>query len=232
MHQERSNNFQHLTVSKYLFRLRAESSIKLPLYKGSVLHGGFGHALKRISPFYYRQIFEPGSDGAKPKPFVLLPPLDTVEHYPDGHQFTCELTLFGDAEELFPICHAALEFLGREMGLGSNRGKFSIENLERARPMCDNPLPLDAEPLTCQGIAEACGDPVMHDRLTIHLPTRLRLKADSRLVSRPPEFHLFLARLLGRVNTLSSLYGGGKAVEPEGRNLLISRARETIRIDH
>jgi hypothetical protein len=229
--QEIPNNLHLLTVSKYLFRLRAETSVKLPPYKGSAFHGGFGHALKRISPFYYRQIFEPGNDGAKPKPFVLLPQMDTEEHYPEGHRFTCELTLFGKAERFFPICHAALEFLGREMGLGNNRGKFSIEKLETARPIFNDGSSPDEKPFTCRDIAEACGSPVINDRLTVHLPTRLRLKSDGRLISHPPEFHLFFARLLGRVNTLSTLYGDGKAVEPEIRDLLISRAEETIRLD-
>jgi hypothetical protein len=233
-------NLNRLTVSKYLFRLRAETSLQLPPYKGSTLHGAFGHALKRISLFYYQQIFEPGNDGAKPKPFVLLPPLDSEEHYPAGHLFTCELTLFGNAEQFFPICHAALEFLGREMGLGQNRGKFSIEGVDKACPLQSNslqnnslqgnPAGAEAESLTCLDIAQSCPIPVT-DRLTIHLPTRLRLKNDGHLLSRAPEFHLFLARLLGRINTLSSLYGGGKMVEKELCDQLITLARESIRLD-
>ncbi len=229
IYQDIPNNLHRLTVSKYLFRLRAETAIKLPPYKGSALHGGFGHALKRISPTYYQQLFEQGNDGASPKPFVLLPPLDSEEHYPAGHCFTCELTLFGAADRLFPICHAALEFLGKEMGLGEGRGKFRIEGVETARPAGDTSSLPNTESLTCRDIAEACGG--SNERLTIHLPTRLRLKADGRLVSRPPEFHLFFARLLGRINTLSSLYGGGRAVEPEVRDLLLSRAEESVQLD-
>ncbi|WPD21793.1 MAG: hypothetical protein SD837_16485 [Candidatus Electrothrix scaldis] len=121
-HQLLNKRFIQLTVSKYLFRLRAETSLRLPPYKGSALHGAFGHALKRISPFYYQELCASGNDGAAPRPYVLLPPLDSREHYPAGHPFSCELTLFGRAEQYFPICHAALEFLGREMGLGLNRG--------------------------------------------------------------------------------------------------------------
>ena len=73
--------------------------------------------------------------------------------------------------------------------------------------------------------------PVIQDRLTVQLLTRLRLKDNGRLVSGAPEFHLFLARLLGRINTLSILYSSGRAVTPEVRGLLLSRARETIRLD-
>ncbi|MDU9049453.1 MAG: CRISPR system precrRNA processing endoribonuclease RAMP protein Cas6 [Candidatus Electrothrix sp. Rat3] len=229
--QEFSNNFRLLHIAKYLFRLRAEELIRLPPEKGSTFHGAFGHALKRISPFYYQELFEPGNDGAKPKPFVLLPPLDSKEAYPVGHSFTCELTLFGKAEQYFPICHAALEFLGKEMGLGQNRGKFSVAAVEQACPLQSKPSFAESGSLTCQDIAASCPLSVNNDRLTMHLPTRLRLKADGHLLSRAPEFDLFLARLLGRINTLSSLYGHGKMVERELREQLITRARERIQLD-
>ncbi|CAK8712500.1 CRISPR-associated protein Cas6 C-terminal domain-containing protein [Candidatus Electrothrix aarhusensis] len=228
--QEFPHNLRLLNVSKYLFRLRAETPLRLPPYKGSAFHGAFGHALKRISPFYYQEIFEPGNDGAKPKPFVLLPPLEIEEYYPVGHSFTCELTLFGRADHFFPICHAALEFLGREMGLGQDRGKFAVEGVERACPFGADHSPADVSSLSCEDIAASC--PIsLTDCLTIHLPTRLRLKTDGHLLSRVPEFHIFLARLLGRINTLSSLYGGGRMVELALRDQLISRARERIRLD-
>ncbi len=225
------NPLNRLTLSKYLFRLQAESSLHLPPYKGSAFHGAFGHALKRISPFYYQQLFEAGKDGAAPKPFVLLPPLDELEQYPADQRFTCELTLFGRAEQFFPICHAALEFLGREMGLGSNRGKFSVQGVERACPLSENSSSADSSSLSCGDIAQAWPVLISNDSLTIHLPTRLRLKADGHLLSRPPEFHLLLARLLARINTLAGLYGDGKILEPKQRGELVALARERIRLD-
>ncbi|MGB5685089.1 MAG: CRISPR system precrRNA processing endoribonuclease RAMP protein Cas6, partial [Candidatus Electrothrix sp.] len=161
--------------------------------------------------------------------------MDTEERYPVGHSFTCELTLFGKADQFFPICPAALEFLGREMGLGQDRGKFAVEGVERACPLqssssSSSSAAAQSGSLTCQDIAESCLVPIIND-ITIHLPTRLRLKADGHLLSHVPEFHIFLVRLLGRMNTLSSLYGGGRMVELALRDQLISRARERIRLD-
>ncbi len=72
---------------------------------------------------------------------------------------------------------------------------------------------------------------ISNDSLTIHLPTRLRLKADSHLLSRSPEFHLLLARLLARINTLAGLYGKGKILEFEQRAELVALAQERIRLD-
>ena len=214
---------QLLPVAKYLFRLKAKSSIQLPPYKGSALHGGFGHALKKISPYYYHQLFEPGSDGARPKPFVLLPPLDIDKIYQPGCEFTCELTLFGDAGRHFSICHAALEYLGREMGLGSNRGKFIIESIETALPVHPTRQEHPGQILTGLDIA-AARTHLIPTRLTLHFPTRMRLKADSRLIRQAPPFQLFFARLLGRLNTLATFYGDGKVAEFELRHQLLKQA--------
>lgn len=214
-----------LTVAKYLFRLKTETRIQLPPYKGSALHGGFGHALKKITPFYYQQLCEPGQSNAHPKPYVLLPPLDSDTIYPPGHQFSCELTLFGNAILHFPICHAALEYLGREMGFGNNRGRFIVEGIETAQPTHCSQQVEPGQGISGEDIAASC--PVMNtNQITIHFPTRLRLKADGRLIRQPPPFHLFFARLLGRLNTLSSLYGSGKIAEHDLRNELLQQAKK------
>jgi len=214
-------NLGFFTVTKYLFRLKASTTIRLPPYKGSSLHGGFGHALNKISSFYYREIFEPGKDRAYPKPFVLLPPLDDDTAYQPGRKFTFELTLFGNAGKHSSICHAALEFLGREMGFGSNRGKFNIEGVETARPPTTEPPNPAGPAISGHDIAAARLTNINGNRITLHLPTRLRLKADGRLLRQAPPFHIFFARLLGRLNTLATIYGTGKIADPDLRDTYV-----------
>ena len=104
----------NLRLSKYHFTLEAIDRILLPSYKGSTFHGGFGRALKQISPIWYRYFFQPGlgKNDDWPKPFVILPPLDELETYPIGHQFHCDLTLFGEATQHYAIAQAAIEYLG------------------------------------------------------------------------------------------------------------------------
>ncbi len=213
---------QLLPVAKYLFRLKTKTRIQLASYKGSALHGGFGHALKKISPYYYTNIFEPGQDGARPKPFVLLPPLDSDETYLPGREFTCELTLLGSAIHDFSICHAALDYLGREMGFGNNRGKFSIEAMETALPV--NPMQQDNPNQSITGHDIAAARALPTNRITLHFPTRLRLKADGHLIRQAPPFQLFFARLLGRLNTLATFYGDGKIAQSELRQELLNLA--------
>lgn len=66
-------DLQILTIAKYLFRLRAETTIRLPPDKGSAFHGAFGHALKRISPFITKRSLHRAMTGPSPNPLSSCP---------------------------------------------------------------------------------------------------------------------------------------------------------------
>ena len=70
---------------------------------------------------------------ALPKPFVLLPPLETQCHYPPGSRLSCDLLLVGPACYSLTACLCAFEHLGQE-GLGAGRGRFELERVERLAP--------------------------------------------------------------------------------------------------
>ena len=198
-----NNSFK---LSKYRFTLEAVDNISLPAYKGSTFHGGFGHALMKISPIWYRYFFEPGLNkkGDWPKPFVLLPPLDEREHYPKGHQFYLELTLIGEATQHYAIAQAAIEYLGMQMGLGYEQGKYKIIKIDHSQPL------LTAIEKTQQ--------------IKLHLPTRLRLKNKNRLQKDKPEFQLIITRLSGRLKTLEKAYMG-KETQQDSYQELIHKAK-------
>ena len=228
-----------LAIAKYRFRMVAVSEIALPEYKGSAFHGGFGHALRKIAPSWYRHLFEPGPPGgnlsskptlsastAWPKPFVLLPPLDELRRYPPGHPFECELTLFGSAIQHYPICHAALEYLGSSMGLGTNRGNFRVEGVDIARAGSTNSVPNPTNHAISSSAIMAARQGLDTDRVTLNYLTRLRLKAGNRLHREAPPFSIFLARLMGRLNTLSTLYGSGELLDRQRCNELQQQAEQ------
>ena len=118
------------------------------------------------------------------------------------------------------------------MGLGSNLGKYTVEQVEQAVPIGSTQASAQGQPVTYWDIANTSGGLANADRLTVHLPTRLRLKDKGHLLPHPPEFALFLWRLIGRVNTLSTLYGQGKAIPAEDVRLLVQLAQDTIQLDH
>ncbi|MGH8578423.1 MAG: hypothetical protein ACREXJ_16265, partial [Gammaproteobacteria bacterium] len=112
------------------FHLLAITPLHLSAYKGSTFHGAFGWALRRLYRPLYDLLYEPASTMppsgetarmALPKPFVLVPPLETQCEYPPGSRLTCDLLLIGPACYSLTACLCAFEHLGRE-GLGPARG--------------------------------------------------------------------------------------------------------------
>lgn len=200
-----------LELTKYHFTLQAIDPIILPNYKGSTFHGGFGHALMKISPIWYRYFFQPGYEKnvSWPKPFVILPPLDDLETYPKGYQFHFDLTLFGEATQHYAIVQAAIEYLGLQMGIGYEQGKYKIIDITHTKP--------DQQPHNTP------------QQITLHIPTRLRLKSNNHLHKETPDFSLIMARLLGRLKTLEKAY---MDKETENNHYeLIAQARQ-ISINH
>lgn len=180
-----------LDIVNHAFTLRAEEPIHLPEYKGSAFHGGFAQALQAISPrwsdYFLKQRSEAGQ--VLPAPYVLLPPLDEHSVYAEGECFTLNLTLFGAANQHYAITQAAVEYLGRHMGLGYRQGKYSIQNIQISRPELQH----STRPQTQQ-------------RIQLQLTTRLRLKQDNRLQRQAPDFAQLMARLVGRIKTLEHAY--------------------------
>ncbi|MDH3348455.1 MAG: CRISPR system precrRNA processing endoribonuclease RAMP protein Cas6 [Desulfobulbaceae bacterium] len=206
--------FKSLTINRYRFTLVTRTSVRLPRYKGSTFHGGLGHALRKISPTYYRMLFEPETSGRAtsqiPKPYLLLPPLDELTEYPPNHTFHLELTLFGEAKNCFPICHAALEYLGGEMGIGEPRGKYMVQAVEESELHAVEPAPEHSMP----------------DETTTNLRfmTRTRIKDQGRLLRDSLPFPVLFSRLLGRIDTLAHFYGTGRIIERDIRKNLQNQA--------
>lgn len=176
-----------LDIIRLQFTLEAINPINLPAYKGSAFHGGFGHALQKISPIWFCFFFnrQLRRETKLPKPFVLVPPLDKQQAYQPGETFKCELILFAEAARHYAIAQAAIEYLGGEMGLGYSRGKFKINEIAEST------------------FASTSINP---QTITLSLITRLRLKAGNRLQKQAPDFSLMMSRLLGRLKTLQQAY--------------------------
>ena len=200
------------------FHLLATTPLHLSAYKGSTFHGAFGWALRRLYRPLYDLLYEPASTMlpsaetarmALPKPFVLVPPLETQCEYPPGSRLTCDLLLIGPACYSLTACLCAFEHIGRE-GLGPARGRFELERVERLVPGGASQLLLEqgrsavmhlGAPTTSQESIRGWEDRDA-DKVTLTFETRLRLKNDNRLVRTCPEFATFLERVIARINLL------------------------------
>lgn len=132
------------------FALESRDDARLPPYKGSLLRGAFGHALRRavcaMGPqqpcetcslnraCVYPRLFEsfaapeppPYLHGqpAAPRPFVFEP-LDERRDFPRGEHLPFDLLLFGDAVALQAFAVLAVERMA-EAGLGARRQPFIL----------------------------------------------------------------------------------------------------------
>lgn len=140
------------------FRLRAESRAFLPPFKGSLLRGAFGHALRRtvctMGPdqpcpdcllrqvCVYTRLFETLIEGepppflrglpTSPRPYVFEPGTEDREFVP-GDPLPFDLLLVGQAADLQAYALLAVERMARA-GLGSKQAAFRLDRAEAAVP--------------------------------------------------------------------------------------------------
>jgi hypothetical protein len=137
-----------MKVGTYIFSCRFYSAALLPVFKGSTLRGGFGHALKQTTCALRRQecltcllatscayavLFETESDGTsrRPHPYILIPPDDTGRSWKKDDPFAFTIALFGRANEYLPHLVYAVREMGKA-GLGKkapDQGRFRLETV-------------------------------------------------------------------------------------------------------
>jgi len=138
----------------------AEEPARLPPYKGSMLRGAFGHALRktvctqgprqpcRSCPLrptcVYTRLFETFIEGepppflqglhTSPRPYVFEPVGEASEQrdFQPGDELSFDLVLFGRAVELQAFVLVALERMA-PTGLGKRRARFRLERVASPR---------------------------------------------------------------------------------------------------
>ncbi|MFA0465424.1 CRISPR system precrRNA processing endoribonuclease RAMP protein Cas6 [Vibrio breoganii] len=115
---------QQFPVLKLQVTIKLLQDTQLPSFKGSMLHGWFGHALKAASEkaFY---ICYGDHDVRQPKPYMITPNGDHKTHWKNGECYSFEISLFGDATQLVDEIFTAIH-IGEKMGLGAKRTPFKV----------------------------------------------------------------------------------------------------------
>ena len=138
--------------------LRAEAPAVLPPFKGSLLRGAFGHALRRLTCAFgprqacpdcalrrtcaYPRIFETRIEGepppflhglpTSPRPYIFEPATDE-RTFAAGDPLPFDLLLLGQAADLLPYALLAVERMARN-GLGRDRTPFVLDDAKAATP--------------------------------------------------------------------------------------------------
>lgn len=243
-----------MLFGKYIFRCRLVEPAIVPIYKGSVFRGAFGHALKRVAcsvrrrdcdgcllrnNCVYARTFEPlrpnaAKSATPPHPYVLEPPLDESRELAAGAALDFSLLLFGEINEFLPFFVYALEEMGRA-GVGrregDRRGRFEVHDvLADGRSIFNreaNELSATTKPAM---LALDSTGPSQRGALHVGFQTPLRLKFKNRLHDQLP-FHLLARAMLRRIASLFEWFGQGEpAVDYKG---LVAAAQgvETARSD-
>lgn len=227
-----------MLIGAYRFHCRFTSPATLPEYKGSMLRGAFGHALKRVTcalrrkecsdcllaaTCVYSLVFETAKSGddhpakeriaALPHPYVLQPPLTNQHHFQPGEPFDFGLLLFGRANDFLPHIIYAFEQMGAT-GLRPDArtgpAQFSMESVRAHDAIVyDGARKTLDRTLPLQNLL--LGEPPSEpvSTLTVRLLTPLRVKQANDLQDTLP-FHLLIRAALRRISTLENAHGQGE----------------------
>lgn len=224
------SSFAALRFAVCRISLRAVTRIEfLPQeegYKGGALHNRFESSLLRVSRVDHRLLC--GSRDGRQKPYTLLPPLDRLLQYASGAEFSCDLTLIGDAIACFPACRQAFQLAGAS-DVGTMRGKFDVVRIEWISPG-GAPRPVSNEEVATTHTI--CAEAVMNlhgiesNTVILVFRTPLRLQEASREI---PDFYGFCRNLFKRLEHLCAYDSKFPGLnEPQMSTLL--RLAKTVRI--
>jgi len=127
--QELASQFR---LVKLDITIKFEKGGALPDFKGSMLHGWLGHALRGGGENAYHILFGE-HDTQHPKPYIICPSLDHKTKWQAGELYHFELTLFGDAVAIVDKVLAAIKY-GQKLGLGPERLPFKLITVSSNTP--------------------------------------------------------------------------------------------------
>ncbi|MDP9119877.1 MAG: CRISPR system precrRNA processing endoribonuclease RAMP protein Cas6 [Acidobacteriota bacterium] len=226
--------------------LHSEGSAVLPAFKGSLLRGAFGHALRKAAcamgpgqdcascrlriGCVYTRLFETFVEG-EPPPFLhglstaprpyVLEPADEVRAFAPGDPLGFDLLLLGQAIGLHAYALLALERMAAA-GLGRDRHRFTLDRVSALTP--DGGW----QDLWRGGALQAGAPPLpsfpqvespLGDRATLHFLTPTRIKFRDHLVD-TVTFRALAFAILRRTLELAHFHLPGAAVDWTFRPLL------------
>ncbi len=234
-----------LTLLTLRLHLRADEALTLPRWKGALLRGGLGRALRQAlcdpacpaptacphaETCAYRSVFAPdGEDGHSelhgirdvPRPYAVQPPLGPQTDYAPGDTLMFGVVLAGTARTYLPQIIRAFELLG-QMGLGLGRGRMTLTSVASVDPLSGAELPLLQsgvlynQLLTTNGTQILAAADHLPAALTLRFLTPMRLKYESRFAE-TPECHILVRAALRRVSQLCAHFGEAPWTAPFGQ---------------
>ena len=237
-------NFDQFTISAFAFSLRLRNAVKPPRDPAELFHRLIGRALRQTSPSIGRWLYHPprpdyweATHKTPAKPFLIIPPAAPKDIWRKNEQIHLGITLFGNARQHINVIYAALETLGSGSGLlGNKQGRFHIDRLEQLTLTEPKTLFANNSWITepdCVTAADIITNAPAADAVTLELLTPMQIRKNGELITNAPPLTALIERIIGRANTLSTLYCGGLLTPPHEKTALAALARTAaIEADH
>jgi hypothetical protein len=204
-----TTHFGHLVSNFKLLKLaitiQFEHDAVLPAFKGSMLHGWFGHALKAADEQAFFICYG-NHDNQQPKPYIICPSDDHKTHWRKGELYHFEISLFGEATKLVDKLFVAAK-LGEKLGFGSQRIPFKVLSIASNTP---RGLKVGAEVFSlADALSVSHFDSICENErevaLTFMTPTRIKHQGD---VCRHeiPNLNFLINQILRRLTQISRFW--------------------------
>lgn len=197
--QELTSRFR---LVKLDIAIKFEKGGALPDFKGSMLHGWFGHALRGGGDNAYPILFGQ-HDAQHPKPYIICPSLDHKTKWQAGEIYHFELTLFGDAVAIVDKVLSAIKY-GQKLGLGPERMPFKLITVSSHTPSGKR---LGVVPTLLSDWITAGINPEEQSELAIEFITPMRTKYHGQIVKAPvDDLNFWCRQVIRRLVKLSEFW--------------------------
>lgn len=212
--------FQTLASRFSLLKLRIyvqfQQDTEQPSFKGSMLHGWFGHAIKAVDEHAFFILYG-NHENLQPKPYIVRPNEDLKTQWRKNEIYHFDIILVGDAIRFGESVVEACRY-GQKLGLGPKRTPFSLISLCSITPYALK-AGLHSTQLSDWLIASPVLEPQRYDgepqrydgepqvEIAIHYQTPIRLKSAGNIIkNRVPGLDEWLNHIIRRWKTLSEFW--------------------------
>ncbi len=188
--------------------VQLQQATVLPDFKGSLLHGWFGHVLKAHDEHAYFVCYGE-HDQQQPKPYMICPNADHKTDWKRGELIDFELCLFGSAVQLAPMVIQAIDAAQHipRLGLGCQRTAFTLLSIASYTPL-GLVSGVHATRLSDWLKPQDINIAIMHDsEIAVNFITPVRMKYQGQIIKQQiPNLHFLVNQILRRFVQLSRFW--------------------------
>lgn len=193
---------QQCKVLKLRIYIQFEQATVLPAFKGSMLHGWLGHAIKHIDERVFFALYGE-HESQQPKPYVICPNEDHKTHWQEKELYYFDILLIGEVTTFAEILLEAIKY-GQTLGFGKQKTPFSLVSISSVLPNSEKAgvhiLPIS------QWLTLSEPD-ITSIELALHFTTPVRLKVHGKVLQHNlPELPFLLKHIARRFTQLCQFW--------------------------